>query len=154
MLSEERALKKAADMCVRREYCAFDIRQKLFRMGLSKVQSERIIRQLKEEQFIDENRYAEFYVKDKFRLNGWGKIKIRYMLRAKQVADSIIDRFLSQIPDSEYAEKCRELAERKAVGLKGDKPHENKQKLLRFMSSRGFETDLILRYIDELFEHD
>lgn len=150
MIPKEKALKKAADQCVRREQCASDIKQKLMRWQVSPDTVDEIIEHLKKENFIDEDRYTGFYVKDKFNINGWGKIKIAYMLRKKRIPEKIITKHLQEISEDAYRKKCRELAAQKAADLKYDASDKSKAKLMRFLSSRGFESDLVKQTTDEI----
>jgi regulatory protein len=154
MLSKKQALQKAADLCVRREQCAFDIRKKLQAWQIEPNDSDDIIARLKDENFINESRYAEYYVKDKFRLNGWGKIKIHYMLRNKQIPEAVIHENTDNISPEDYRKKCISLIQQKKAKLKTETPVKTKSKIIRFMAARGFEGDLILQCLDEITDYD
>jgi regulatory protein len=154
MLSKKQALQKAADLCVRREQCAFDIRKKLESWQIDSKDSDEIIHRLKQENFIDESRYTEFYVKDKFKLNGWGKIKIRYMLRNKQIPEAVINENTDNISPEAYRQKCRSLIQQKLAKLKEETPVKAKSKIIRFMAGRGFEGELIMQCLDEITDYD
>ncbi len=86
----KKALNKAAVLCSRQEYSAYDIRKKLVNWELSEEEVEQAMSRLISEKFIDDSRYAGYYVRDKFQFNGWGRIKIRYQLRGKGVSSLII----------------------------------------------------------------
>ena len=96
MISIRVLLSKAMNLCSKREYCCHDIREKLLTWGISKNDSERIISVLTSERFIDEARYANAFVKDKFKYNKWGKVKIAAHLKIRQDTGTyyqISDRF-------------------------------------------------------------
>ncbi len=154
MQLQEKYFKKAADICAMQEQSCFDIRKKLTNWGLPTDQQSIIIEKLEQENFIDERRYAGFYTKDKFNINGWGKIKIRYNLKSKQIPDDIIEDCLSALPDDKYTEKCKQLMKKKLNKIEGNSIFEKKNKLMRFVSSRGFETELIFTCIDEVLENE
>lgn len=144
------ALNKAAAMCSRQERCAFDIRKKLVNWELSEEEVDKAIDWLISEKFIDDSRFAGYYVKDKFQFNGWGRIKIRYMLRGKGLDSNIINDALYMINDDAYSEKLAELLQGKYRQIKNKDIWQTKAALARFAQSRGFEPDLVFRSIDQL----
>jgi regulatory protein len=139
------ALKRAAALCSRQEQSTGHIRAKLEEWGVSDGDTEKIIQQLKEDKFLDDERFATYYVKDKFRLNDWGRIKIIYMLRQKGIDENIILSALDQIDDDAYLETCVNLIRTKSSSLKEKNYFIKKGKLFRFASGRGFESDIIHR---------
>ena len=89
-LDYKEALLRAAALCSRQEQCTGHIRDKLREWNVDDDDAERIIKKLQEENFLDDHRYATFFVKDKFRFNRWGKIKISHMLRQKGISGETI----------------------------------------------------------------
>ncbi|MCK5170313.1 MAG: RecX family transcriptional regulator, partial [Bacteroidales bacterium] len=77
-ISIKEATLKAQSLCAGQEKCVFDIRKKLYDWKLPTKDHDAVIDLLINDQFIDEQRYALFYAKDKFNFNKWGKIKIEY----------------------------------------------------------------------------
>jgi regulatory protein len=142
------ALKRAAALCSKQEQCSSHIREKLKTWNVSDDDAEKIIELLKKEKFLDDQRYATFYVRDKFRFNGWGKIKMAVMLRQKGIPDVIIDEALNQIDQERYFQLCRKLISDKSATLKETNLFKRKGKLFRFAAQRGFESDLIHRILN------
>ena len=110
---------------------------------VSEKDAEQIIQVLIREKFLDDQRYAEFYVRDKFRFNGWGKIKLRVMLSQKGIPGPVIESALDQIDPEEYKETCTRIISDKAATIKETNQFKRKGKLFRFAAQRGFESDLI-----------
>ena len=137
------ALKRAAQLCSSQEQCTSHIRQKLSSWKVSEQDAEKILHVLIKEKFLDDQRYANFYVRDKFRFNGWGKIKLTMMLRQKEIPGTIIEEALNQIDPELYKQKCEHLISEKAASLKESNQFKRKGKLFRFAAQRGFESDLI-----------
>ena len=103
-----------------------------------------------EDDFINEKRYAVAFVRDKFRLNKWGKIKITMALREKGIEKELILSALDKIDEGEYQELLSMLLKNKSKTIKYDFEYEKQGKLFRFAQSRGFENNVIeqvLRYI-------
>ncbi|MEA2041127.1 MAG: regulatory protein RecX [Bacteroidota bacterium] len=143
IISKEKALAKAANSCARRELCRFDIRKKLSDWGVEQAVSEEIITILLSENYINEERYTEYYIKDKFGINKWGKIKIKHMLRQKQISEQIIDKKLKKINDVEYKTVCSRLITKKLKVTQETNPYKLKQKIFRYMAGRGFEQRIV-----------
>ena len=141
------ALRRAAAICSRQEQSTGQIREKLRSWDVDPELAAKVISRLQEEKFLDDRRYARFYVRDKFRLNRWGKLKITAMLRQKGIRDTVIQEALGQINDEDYYRTCAELIQIKSDTLQEQNPFNRKGKLFRFAASRGFESDLIHRIL-------
>ena len=138
-------------LCSQKEYNEAEIRNKLKFWGADPNDIDPIVEELIKEKFIDDLRFAIAFVRDKVRLNQWGRIKIRYMLSMERVKHSIIDQALVEIDEDLYAETLLELLQKKARELKSESnPYNKKQKLIKFAQGRGFEVDLVLRLLKEL----
>jgi len=143
----EELLHKAASYCSISEHCVMEVEDKLTAWGVSDEDKKKIIDRLKSEDFINEKRYCTYFVKDKFRFNKWGKIKISYNLKAKGLDKEVVQNAMSTIDDGEYEELLASLLKTKLVGLKYEFEYEKQGKLFRFAQSRGFENNVIERVI-------
>ena len=146
------ALKSASAICARQEQCKFDIRQKLDKWGLTENDKEDVLDQLEEEGFIDEKRYAGTYCSEKFRLNRWGRIKLKYMLKQKRLPEEIIENALYEIEDEEYQEVLQEELKKKIRTTGPPTKPSAKRKLIQFAQQRGFEYDHIARALSAIRE--
>lgn len=144
------AFNKAALLCSRAEKCTADIQDKLKLWGLNEADYLAVIAELKNEKYIDDERFARAYVKDKFRFNRWGKQKIAYMLQAKRIPHEIIELAFEAIEDENYQDKLRELLSEKAKTTKGKDAFDRKNKLARFAMGRGFESGIIFKVLKEM----
>lgn len=143
-------LNKAAIYASRCEHCKSEVREKLLGWGGSEEEADEIITYLIEERYIDNQRYANSYTRDKFRFNHWGKYKISMMLRSKDICNEIIEEALNQIDEEEYLEKLEQILRDKLRSLKYSSEYEKKGKLFKFAQSRGFESSAISKVIDGL----
>ena len=142
------ALRRAATLCSRQEQASSHIREKLNGWNVSEEDALRIMDLLKEEKYLDDKRFATFYTRDKFRFNGWGKVKLSAMLRQKGITQELIEGALDQIDDAAYFRKCARLIADKSTTLKDSNQFTRKGKLYRFAAQRGFESDLIHRVLN------
>lgn len=149
---QSEAFYRAAALCSRAEKCSADILTKLSHWGVGEVDAGVVLKQLIEEKYVDDERFARSFVKDKFRFNKWGRIKIAYQLRGKQVDSNTIDLAITEIDDEAYWETLIQLVAEKNRSVKESNPYERKAKLIRFAQSRGFEMDLIYQAIEEVLK--
>ena len=141
-LTLPQALNRAAALCARSEQSAGDIREKLVKWGLNGNEVSQALAQLTEQGFIDNERYARAFVKDKFRFNGWGKIKISHQLRLKGVPDSAIGQAMKLIDEDAYRERLVQLLQAKWETVRDREPRAAWAAMMRFAASRGFETGI------------
>ena len=143
-------LNKAAIYASRCEHCESEVREKLLGWGASSEETDEIMTYLIKERYIDNQRYANSYTRDKLRFNHWGKYKIGMMLRSKDICNEIIKETLGQIDEEEYLEKLEQILRDKLRSLKYSSEYEKKGKLFKFAQSRGFESSTISKVIDGL----
>jgi regulatory protein len=144
----KKALAQMMSLCSSREYCRVDIMAKLENKQLKDNDIEKIIAQLEKERFIDEERYAKAFASDKFRYNDWGKIKIAAQLKAKHISGKHIMVALSAIDEKEYLEKIQKLLTAKRKTVKAKNQYDLLGKLFRYGQSKGFESELLYRFIN------
>jgi regulatory protein len=141
---------KAMQWCSRREYCRKDVFDKAVSWGCTSAEARELVDFLVEQKFIDERRYTEAFVKDKLRLNKWGRIKIAYMLRAQNIEKNMVMDVLSEIDETEYRQILNGELQKKHKTIRG-KAFEIKGKLFRFAAGRGFEPDMVHEVISKIF---
>ncbi|HKJ42421.1 MAG TPA: regulatory protein RecX [Sunxiuqinia sp.] len=147
---QKEAYQKAAILCSKSEKCGHDIILKLKGWELDDDDANAVLDRLIEEKFVDDERFARSFVRDKFRFNKWGKMKIAYQLKAKRVNSTTIEAALGEINDDGYWGVLVEMIRGKNRGLKAANLYDRKAKLMRFAQGRGFETDLIYSAMDEI----
>lgn len=143
-------LQKAASYCSISEHCASEVAKKLTAWNVSLEQQKVLIEKLKEEDFINEQRYCKAFVNDKFRFTKWGKLKIAAALRGKGIAEDDITPALATIDEGEYDELLAVLLKSKLSSLKYTYEYEKQGKLYKFAQSRGFENSAIERVLRTL----
>lgn len=146
----EELLHKAASYCSISEHCISEAEDKLTAWGVSNDDKNKIIKRLISEDFINEKRFCNYFVKDKFRFNKWGKIKISFAMKQKGLSNEQINSALGNIDDGEYEELLASILKTKLVGLKYEYEYEKQGKLFRFAQSRGFENNVIEKVLRNL----
>ena len=153
-LTSSQAMNRAAALCARSEQAPCDIGLKLIKWGLNAGEAAQVLQQLTEQGFIDEKRFAHAFVKDRFAFNGWGKIKIAYQLRQKGISSEMIDEAMTAIDDEVYRQRLTELLCAKWRTVKERDPRAAWAAMMRFASSRGFETTLASDCIKKVTQID
>ena len=144
-ITEQEALSKAAAYCSSAEHCTAEVVAKLDAWGIPAEGQARILARLVQEHYIDEARYARFYINDKFRFNKWGRNKIIQRLSAKKIPASVYAVELEGIDEEDYLDILRSLLEAKRRDVKARNSYERDCKLIRFALGRGYEMEAIRR---------
>ena len=138
---------KMESFCAYQERAQQEVREKLYSFGLYSNDVENIIAELISDNFLNEERFAKAFVRGKFRLKKWGKIKIIQHLKAKRVSAPLIKIALLEIDVDEYEKNLDELIDKK-VGANAHLLNLNeKSKLMRYLQSKGYENELIYKRI-------
>jgi regulatory protein len=146
------AVQKAMDLCSRRELCKYEIRGKIASWGVPAEDTEKIIEVLIKEKFIDEERYALAFTRDKFNYNKWGKLKIMAHLRAKEIPGELITKAQEAIDNDLYLKILKNLISDHRRFVKARNQYDLKAKLMRFGLSRGFESSLLYDLLNDMEE--
>jgi Uncharacterized protein conserved in bacteria len=144
MKSETEMLGTMAKYCSLAERCINDIHKKIKTEGLSADAEKRIVDYLLKEKYIDEKRFCRSFVNDKFKFNHWGRIKICYELKSRNIPQDVYYEAIENIDEDEYISVLTDLLKSKKRTTKGRSQQDIFQKLCRFAASRGFETPIII----------
>ena len=147
-MTEQEAYLQLAALCAQAEHCQQEMRDKMRRWELDESVQNRIIDCLIKERYVDDERYARAFVKDKIRYNKWGRRKVQQALWQKRIDADIQQRVLDEIDEKEYLDVLRPLLKQKRKSIRAANDYELNQKLARFALSRGFTFDLIRQCMD------
>lgn len=146
--TEQEAYLQLAAVCAQAEHCEQEMRDKMKRWGVDIEAQNRVIERLTNERYIDNERYARAFVKDKVRYNKWGRRKIQQALWMKRIDEDIQQRVLDEIDDEEYLKVLVPLLKQKRKSIKAANDYELNQKLVRFALGRGFDYGIIRQCLD------
>ena len=142
-MTEQEAYLQLAALCAQAEHCQQEMRDKMRRWEVDETVQNRIIDRLIKERYVDDERYARAFVKDKIRYNKWGRRKVQQVLWQKHIDAEIQQRVLDEIDEKEYLDILRPLLKQKRKSIKAESDYELNQKLIRFALGRGFGFDII-----------
>ena len=150
-MEEKKVLERLQRQCARMEYCVSDIRRKALKaMEGDADAADRIVASLVADRFVDDRRYAGAFAREKSALQGWGAVKIRFLLRGKGISDEIIADALQEIDEEKAASKLDKLAADKYRLLKDDP--QCKLKLLKALLSRGYGYDEVEAAVNQVMK--
>ncbi|WP_034886954.1 regulatory protein RecX [Gillisia sp. Hel_I_29] len=141
---------KLAQFCAYRDRSQKEVEDKLREMRMIPQACEQIIIELMREDFLNEERFARSFVRGKFRIKKWGKIKITQELKKKEISAPIIKLGLTEIDENEYLNILEQVAEKKLNLIKESDPYKRKKKLSDYLLQRGFESNLVYELSNNL----
>ena len=148
-LTKEQALQKLKHYCAYQERCHAEVKEKLYNLGVWKKEHDEIIATLIEENYLNEERFAIAYAGGRFRIKQWGRVKIKYELKQKQVSEYCIKKALKQIEEEDYLKTLQKLANQKYASLKSEQHLIRKKKTMDYLLAKGFEMDLVKGVVEK-----
>ena len=147
-MTEQEAFLQLASLCANAEHCQHEMLEKMRQWELTEAVQARVMARLVKERYVDDERYARAFVKDKIRYNKWGRRKVKQALWLKRIDDDVQQTVLDEISDEEYLKVLKPLLKQKTKSIKAESDYERNQKLVRFALSRGFTFDIIRQCLD------
>ncbi len=139
--------KKARRFCAYRERCTREVERKLAMEGASSEQTANIIEQLQQEGFIDNQRFAQLFVRGKLHNNRWGTVKIRATLKEYDIPEEMIRHAVSEIDRQEYLDILSTLINKKKQELQEKGKANIREKTAAYCIQKGFEPHLVWEVI-------
>lgn len=144
-LTPDEIFDKAQHFCAYQERSPQELRKKLTDLGADATLAEEIYAALAADNFVSEERFAEAFAGGKFRINHWGRVRIRMGLRQHGISEQVTGAALAGIDEEAYRELMTQLAARKRRELEGD-PNA-RQKLAAYLIRAGFEPELVWSHV-------
>ncbi|TBN00205.1 RecX family transcriptional regulator [Hyunsoonleella flava] len=147
----QEATRKLEHYCAYQERCHQEVRQKLKSMHMIPEAIDVIIVHLLKHNYLNETRFAKTFVSGKFRIKAWGRRRLTFELKKKDISKVNINQALAEIEESDYIEVFNGLAEKKANSLSETSKLKKKRKLIDYLLYRGWESHLVYEKARELF---
>ena len=136
-------LQKARKYCSYQERSQQEVRDKLYSYGLWKKDVENIIAELITSGFLKEERFAIAFAGGKFRIKGWGRIKIKQALKVKSIPEKIINKAISEIDNQDYVKSLKKIINKRSKEVKEKNLLKKNYKIAQYVISRGYEPELV-----------
>jgi len=142
------ALDKAAKYCAYQERCQFDLERKLKEWNVDPDIWDNIVAELIQENFINEERFAQSFTNGKVNIKRWGRTKVKMELKARNISDYSINKALENIDMDKYILNLQHLIQQKNHLIIGKNEFEKRMKLIQYLLGRGYELELINEELD------
>tara|TARA_B110000003_G_scaffold201874_1_gene200539 strand:- start:2394 stop:2870 length:477 start_codon:yes stop_codon:yes gene_type:complete len=146
----EEALVKLQKYCAYQDRCHREVEQKLKQMHMIPEAVERVIVDLIQDNHLNEERFAKAYVRGKFSIKKWGKVRLTLELKQRQISQYVIKTALAEIDPEEYLQTFHKLAEKKALNMSESNPFKRKKKLADYLIYRGWESHMVYDKVNAL----
>ena len=151
-LSKEDALSLMQKFCAIQDRCQAEIRTRLIEHSIYGEALEQILAELISDDFINEERFAKAYVRGKFRIKRWGKMKIVKELKFRRISTYSINKGLKEIDYDEYLATLNHLLEKKNATVRSKDKWDKRKKLTSYASQKGYEYEVIKEVLNDLTE--
>ncbi len=136
--------------CSYQDRCHNEVEKKLKEFDLIEEAKNKILFNLINENYLNESRFSENFVRGKFKIKNWGKIKIVQELKSRNISDINIRRGFMEIDEVEYKNKLENIFNKKLSSLGNQSVINKKKKIFSYLSYRGWETNLIYEKINKI----
>ena len=147
----EEATKALEHFCAYQERCHKEVEQKLYDLRMIPEAKEQIILHLLQHNFLNEERFAKAFVRGKFSIKKWGRIKIISELKFKNISPYNVKTALKEIDEDDYLATLQQITKKKLALIKESNSFKKKNKLINYLISKGFESNLIYVVVNNLF---
>ncbi|MEP5339147.1 MAG: regulatory protein RecX [Algibacter sp.] len=148
----QEATKKLEHYCAYQERCHQEVRDKLKGMFMIPEAIDVIVVHLIAHNFLNEERFAKAYVRGKFRIKAWGRRRLTFELKKKDVSKVNINQALTEISNEEYTEFFNDLAEKRVNLIKESNVYKKRKKFIDYFLYRGWESHLVYDKAHELIK--
>lgn len=150
----EQALAALMRLAARAERSSGDALRLMRNWGVEPAAQREVLRKLMDMRFIDDERYAAAFVRDKLKFSGWGTFKIRAALRTKGISSEIAERALGQADPETSRERLRQSLARKRKSVRAATDRELRDKLMRYGASLGYDFASVAEAVSEIVKTD
>ncbi len=143
------ALAKLQKYCAYQERCHYDVRNKLLQLKVYGDDLEEVITELIKDNYLNEERYAQSYIRGKYRMKKWGRRKILQELNRKKISVYCIKKGLKEIDEEEYMDNLRSIINVRLRKYTTPLDYMSRQKIKAFCYNKGYEPSEIQTVLEE-----
>ena len=149
----QKVLAKLMRYCAFQERSSKEVLNKLSTFTNESVQVQLIYNYLIQHNYLNDQRFACSFASGKFRMNKWGRIKIKMGLINKGLDSKFIDKALDQISEEDYSKTLYDLAVNKMKLIKAKNDFDLIIKMKRYLANKGYEADKVNQVIESINKH-
>lgn len=141
---------KIEHYCAYQDRCHSEVYQKLYAFSMSTYEKEELMVFLIDNNYLNEERFAQSFTRGKHNYKKWGKVRIVNELKARNISSTIIKIALKEINDSLYFETFEELANKYWDIILETNLMKKRKKFCDYFMRKGWENELIYEKVKEL----
>jgi len=146
----DEAKRKLEYYCSYQERCHYEVVEKLRSMNMIPQVVDTIVVHLIENNFLNEERFAQSFARGKHHIKKWGKIRIVNELKFRNISKYNIEKALKEITPEDYQKTFHEAAEKQWDSIAEKNPQKKKKKFCDYFLRKGFESHLIFEKLNDL----
>ena len=138
---------KMVNYCVYQDRCHYEVEQKMRDFTLIQEAKDEILLYLMQENYLNEERYVRSYIRGKFYMKSWGRTKIKIHLKQKGISEKLISNCWNEIDEEDYENTIIKIYKDYFSKLSGLKEFQRKSKSIKYLLSKGFEYDYLIKIL-------
>lgn len=143
-------LKKLERFCDYQERCHKEVKTKIRALKIPFSLHQKLLQKLIERGSLNEQRFTESFVRGKFRIQSWGKVRIKNELKARQISDYLIEKTLNQIDEQDYQDTFEKQFLKAESRYQKDPSQKSKQKIFGYLTQKGWEHQRINLRLEQI----
>jgi len=140
--------KKAMDYLSRREHSRYELYKKISTHNFDKDLINQELDLLIRDGLLSDERFVEAFIHSR-KKNGKGPLKISAELQQRGADESLINKYIEEIENSEWLASAKQVVEKK-LGNNQQLDYDNQLKMMKFLNNRGFTIDQVKLTIKKL----
>ena len=128
--------KKAMDYLSRREHSRYELYKKISTHNFDKDLINQELDLLIRDGLLSDERFVEAFIHSR-KKNGKGPLKISAELQQRGADESLINKYIEEIENSEWLDSAKQVVEKK-LGNNQQLDYDNQLKMMKFLNNRGF----------------
>jgi len=136
------------DYLSRREHSRYELYKKISAHNFDRELINQELDLLIEDGLLSDERFVETFIYFR-KKKGKGPLKISSELRDRGADESLINKYIEEIENSEWLDSAKQVAEKK-LGNNQQLDYDNQLKMMKFLNNRGFTIDQVKITIKKL----
>ena len=151
-MDKNQAVKFALKLLSIRKRSVFEMRNRLKRKEFENDVIDKVIEELFEYKYLNDEEFAEAYINDRINFNPRGSFLIKKELKERGVAENIVDQKIKELfPEEKEMELAKKAAKKKIETLNKDL-EKNKiyQKVGSYLQAKGYASYIIREVLEDV----
>ena len=136
--------------CSYQDRCHKEVKAKLKSFKISSDELNEIVSNLIKDNYLNESRFSKSFVRGKFNIKNWGRVRIINELKLRNISIYNINLGLKEIDDQDYINKLEDIFNKKLSSLSNLNSNLKKKKIISYLLYRGWESNLIYSKVNEI----